>query len=92
MNFEKLEELMARSLKECNMKMLIEMTEGTLEPIIKDNIRAGSVMKFYFLLNAIPKVGKEMKKDLEIPCDDKEYWEEVVDAILKFLKAELMEE
>ena len=32
-----------------------------------------------------------MKKDMKIPSNDRDGWEEVVDAILKLLKAELME-
>lgn len=92
MDLEKFGEIIDNFLKENHVQMLIEMPEGTLEPIIKDNIGAGSVMKFYFLLNAISEVGKEMKNDMSIPSDDREGWEEVVDAILKLLKAELMEE
>lgn len=92
MDLEKFGEIIDNFLKENHVQMLIEMTEGTLEPIVKDNIGAGSVMKFYFLLNAISAVGKEMKKDMDIPSDNREEWEEVVDAILKLLKSELMEE
>lgn len=92
MDLDKFGEIIDNFLKENHVQMLIEMPEGTLEPIVKDNIGAGSVMKFYFLINAIPAVGKEMKKDMDIPSDDREGWEEVVDVILKLLKSELMED
>ena len=92
MDLEKFGEIIDNFLKENHIQMLIEMPEGTLDPIVKDNIGAGSVMKFYFMLNAISAVGKEMKKDMNIPSDDRDGWEEVVDAILNLLKSELMEE
>lgn len=91
MDLEKFEKIIDNFLKENHVQMLIEMPEGTLEPVVTDNIGAGSVMKFYFLLNALSAVGKEMKKDMDIPSDDREGWEGVVDAILNLLKAELME-
>lgn len=53
MDLEKFGEIIDNFLKENHVQMLIEMPEGTLEPIVKDNIGAGAVMKFYFLLNAI---------------------------------------
>lgn len=91
MDLDKFGEIIDNFLKENHVQMLIEMPEGTLEPVVKDNIEAGSVMKFYFLLNAISAVGKEMKKNMGIPSGDGDGWEEVVDAILNLLKVELME-
>lgn len=32
-----------------------------------------------------------MKKDMDIPSDDREGWEQVVDGILDMVKADLME-
>lgn len=72
MDLEKFGEIIDNFLKENHIQMLIDMPAGTLEPIVKDNIGAGAVMKFYFLLNAISAVGKEMKKDMDIPSDDRE--------------------
>lgn len=91
MDLEKFGEIIDNFLKENHVQMLIEIPEGTLEPIVKDNIGAGAVMKFYFLLNALSAVGKEMKKDMDIPSDDRERWEQVVDGILDMVKADLME-
>lgn len=91
MDLEKFGEIIDNFLKENHVQMLIEMPEGTLDPIVKDNIGAGSVMKFYFLLNAISAIGKEMKKDMDIPSDDRDGWEEVVDRILYLVKNDLME-
>ena len=93
MDLDKFGEIIDNFLKENRVQMLIEMPEGTLDPIVKDNIGAGSVMKFYFLLNAISAVGKEMKKEMDYgEPDDAGDWEEVVDAILKLVKAELVED
>lgn len=64
MDLDKFGEIIDNFIKENHVQMLIEMPEGTLDPIVKDNIGAGSVMKFYFLLNAISAVGKEMKKEM----------------------------
>ena len=91
MDLEKFGKNIDNFLKENHVQMLIEMPEGTLDPIVKDNIGAGSVMKFYFLLNAISAVGKEMKKDMDIPADERDEWEEVVDGILHLVKNDLME-
>lgn len=91
MDLEKFGEIIDIFLKENHVQMLIDMPEGTLEPNVEDNIGAGSVMKFYFLLNAISAVGKEMKKDMNITSNDRDGWEKVVDAILKLLKEESME-
>ena len=90
MDLEKFGEIIDNFLKENHVQMLIEMPEGTLEPIVKDNIGAGAVMKFYFLLNAISAVGKEMKKDMGISSDDTEEWENVVDGIMERVKNDLM--
>lgn len=91
MDLDKFGEIIDNFLKENHIQMLIDMPAGTLEPIAKDNIEAGAVMKFYFLLNAISAVGKEMKKDMGISSDDTEEWEKVVDGILKLVKNDLMD-
>ena len=92
MDLEKFGEIMDDFLKENHVKMLIDMPEGTLDPIVWDNVNAGSVVKFYLLLNAISAVGKEMKSDMGIDeKEDPEDWEKTVDAILGLVKAELME-
>ena len=88
--FRKFGEIIDNFLKENHVQMLIDMPEGTLDPIVKDNIGAGAVMKFYFLLNALSTVGKEMKKDMGISSDDTEEWEKVVDGIMELVKNDLM--
>ena len=90
MDLDKFGEIIDNFLKENRVQMLIEIPEGTLKPIVKDNIGAGAVMKFYFLLKAISAVGKELKK--EMGYDNTGDWEYVVDEILKLVKAELVEE
>lgn len=92
MDLDKFGEIIDNFLKENRVQMLIEIPEGTLKPIVKDNIGAGAVMKFYFLLKSISAVGKEMKKEMGFnkPVSTGD-WEKVVDAILKLVKAELMD-
>lgn len=90
MDLDKFGEIIDNFLKENRVQMLIEIPEGTLKPIVKDNIGAGAVMKFYFLLKAISAVGKELKRDMGY--NDTDDWEYVVDEILKLVKAELVEE
>ena len=90
MDLDKFGEIIDNFLKENRVQMLIEIPEGTLKPIVKDNIGAGAVMKLYFLLKAISAVGKELKKEMEY--DNTGDWEYVVDEILKLVKAELVEE
>lgn len=90
MDLEKFGEIIDNFLKENHVQMLIDMPEGALDPIVKDNIGAGAVMKFYFLLNALSTVVKEMKKDMGISSDDTEEWEKVVDGIMELVKNDLM--
>ena len=90
MDLDKFGEIIDNFLKENRVQMLIEIPEGTLEPTVEDNIGAGPVMKFYFLLKSISAVGKELKK--EMGYDNTGDWEYVVDEILKLVKDELVEE
>ena len=92
MDLEKFGEIMDDFLKDNHVQMLIDMPEGTLDPVVKDNVNAGPVVKLYFLLNAISAVCKDLKSCIDInEKENPEDWEKTVDAILNLVKAELME-
>lgn len=89
MDLDKFGELMDDFLKKEEVCMLVKLPEGTLEAEVEDNIGAGSVMQFYFLLQAFESIGKQMRSDMEIK--EKNDWESVVDGLLKILREDLLE-
>lgn len=89
MDLDKFGELMDDFLKKEEVCMLVKLPEGTLEAEVEDNIGAGSVMQFYFLLQDFESIGKQMRSDMEIK--EKNDWESVVDGLLKILREDLLE-
>ena len=90
MDLDKFGEIIDNFLKDNNISMLIEVPEGTLDPIVKDNVGMGSVIRFYILLITLESIGKQLKSDMGITSQEK--WEGAIDAILKLVKKDLMEE
>lgn len=90
MDLDKFGEIIDNFLKDNNISMLIEVPEGTLDPIIKDNTGMGPVIKFYILLVALKAIGKQLRSDMGIISQEK--WEGDIDGILKLVKKDLMEE
>lgn len=90
MDLDKFGEIMDNFLKDNDVSMLINIPEGTLDPIVKDNTDLGSVIKFYILLVALKAIGKQLRSDMGITSQEK--WEEAIDGILKLVKNDLMEE
>ena len=90
MDLDKFGEIIDNFLKDNNISMLIEVPEGTLDPVVKDNIGMGSVIKFYILLIALKAIGKQLRSDMGIASQ--EGWEGAIDGILKLVKKDLMEE
>lgn len=88
-NIDVFGEIIDGFLKENNVKMLIEYPEGTLEPEIKDNLELGWVVTFYLLTHA-------MKTALDGICSyevvDETKKEDIIDALLEVIKAEVLEE
>lgn len=82
-------ELMDEFLKKEEVAMIIRLPEGTLEAQVEDNIGAGSVMQFFFLLQAFESIVKQMKSDMGI--ENKNDWESAVDELLKILRKDLLE-
>lgn len=90
MNLDKFGEIIDNFLKDNDISMLIEVPEGTLDPVIKDNTGMGPVIKFYILLIALKAIGKQLRSDMGITLQEE--WEGAIDGILKLVKKDLMEE
>lgn len=90
MDLDKFGEIIDNFLKDNNISMLIEVPEGTLNPVIKDNTGMGPVIKFYILLIALKAIGKQLRSDMGITSQEE--WERAIDGILKLVKNDLMEE
>ena len=90
MDLDKFGEAIDNYLKDNNIAMLIEVPEGTLDPVVKDNTGMGSVIKFYILILALKTICKEVRSDMSIASQEE--WEGAIDGILKLVKKDLMEE
>ena len=90
MDLDKFGEIIDNFLKDNNIAMWITISEGTLDPVIKDNTGMGPVIKFYILLVALKAIGKQLRSDMGITSQEE--WEGAIDGILKLVKNDLMEE
>ena len=90
MDLDKFGEIIDNFLKDNNVSMLINVPEGTLDPVIKDNTGMGPVIKFYILLIVLKAIGKQLRSDMGIALQEE--WERAMDGILKLVKNDLMEE
>ena len=84
-------EIMDDFLKKNEIRMLITLPEGSIEPVVQDNVDLGSTVHFYILLNSIGTVCQQMQKDMDIDKKSEE-WANVVHVLLKMVEAELLEE
>lgn len=89
MDLDKFGELMDDYLKKEEVYMLVKLPKGTLKAEVKDNIGAGSVTQFYFLLRAFESIAKQMRSDMELK--EKNDWDSVIDGLLKILREDLLE-
>ena len=90
MDLDKFGEAIDNYLKDNNISMLIEVPEGTLDPVIKDNTDMGPVIKFYILLIALKAIGKQLRSDMDIVSQEE--WEGAIDGILDLVRRGLVEE
>lgn len=90
-NLDKFGEIMDDFLKKNEIQMLITLPEGSIEPVVEDNVDLGSTVHFYILLNSIGTVCQQMQKALGIDGKSEE-WANVVHVLLKMVEAELLEE
>ena len=91
MNLDNFGEIMDDFLKKNEIRMLITLPEGSIEPVVEDNVDLGSTVHFYILLNSIGTVCQAMQKDMGIDKKSEE-WANVVHVLLKMVEAELLEE
>ncbi len=88
-DLDKFIELMDNFLEKEEVCMLVKLPEGTLEAEVEDNVGAGSIVQFFFLLQAFESIMKQMKSDMGI--ENKNDWESAVDELLKILREDLLE-
>ena len=60
-------------LKKNEIRMLITLPEGDIEPVVEDNVGLGSTVHFYILLNSIGAVCEQMQKDVGIDKSSAEW-------------------
>ena len=89
LTIEKYGEIMDDFLKENEIKMLVTLPEGSIEPKIQDNTSLGCVVQFYILLAALPAVFQTMFETMEL---DKNKKESLIDGMLELVKNELMKQ
>lgn len=90
MDLDKFGEIIDNFLKDNNVAMMIDVPEGTLDPVIKDNTGMGSVIKFYILLIALKSIGKQLRSDMDIVSQEE--WERAIAGILDLVRRDLVED
>lgn len=90
-NLDKFGEIMDDFLEKNKISMLITLPEGSIEPVVEDNVGIGSTVHFYILLNSIGTVCEQMQKDMGIDKASAE-WANVVHVLLKMVEAEILDE
>ena len=90
LDLDKFGEIMDDFLKKNEIKMLVTLPEGSIEPVVEDNVGLGSTVHFYILLNSIATVCQQMQKDMGIDKASAE-WANVAHELLKMVEAELLE-
>ena len=81
-------EIMDKFIKDNEIKMLITLPEGSIDPVIDDNVGAGSVMQFYIVLNALPTICKQLKDGMGIDDDG---WRSVAETLSEMIKKEMLD-
>ena len=90
LDLDKFGEIMDDFLKKNEIRMLVTLPEGSIEPVVEDNVGLGSTVHFYILLNSIATVCQQMQKDMGIDKSSAG-WANVVHELLKMVEAELLE-
>lgn len=91
LNLDKFGEIMDDFLKKNEIRMMVTLPEGSIEPVVKDNVGLGSTVHFYIMLNSIGTVCEQMQKDMGIDKNSAER-ANVVHVLLKMVEAELLED
>ena len=85
MNLDKFGAIIDGFLKDNPIQMLIELPEGTLEPVIRDNTEMGAVMQLYIILNTVEAIYEQMVKEMEL-----EDTEDLANSICDLLKESML--
>lgn len=88
LDLESFGEIVDLFLKENEIQMLLTLPKGTVEVQVEDNVKMGSVVQFYILLNSIKPICAAMQEEMGIDSESPE-WEQVVDTLLGMVKAEI---
>ena len=89
LNIEALGKIIDQFLTENKVNMLITLPKGSLDAQIQENIKLGSVVRFYIFLNCIKPIVDEFAKEAEIDKTSAE-WEGIVDKYLAMIKKEII--
>ncbi len=90
LNIEALGKIIDQFLTENEVNMLITLPKGSLDAQIQENIKLGSVIRFYIFLNCINPIVDEFAKEAGIDKTSAE-WEGIVDTYLAMIKKEIIE-
>ena len=74
-------------IRDNEIQMLITIPEGTMNAVVEDNTRIGTVIEFYILLHALESICNSLHEELDI---DEEKWPDVLDNILELVKKDLV--
>lgn len=89
LNLDTFGEIMDHFIKENEIQMLITLPAGSITAEVQDNCKAGAVVQFYIVLDAISSIANQMRK--EMGGIDGTDWENIVDALLELLKKDLLD-
>ena len=89
LNIETLGKIIDQFLTENEVNMLITLPKGSLDAQIQENIKLGSVVRFYIFLNCIKPIVEEFAKEAGINKKSAE-WAGIVNGLLDMIKKEML--
>ena len=90
LNIEAFGGIIDQLLTENEVNMLITLPKGSLDVQIQENIKLGSVIRFYIFLNCIKPITDEFAKETGIDKKSEE-WAGIVNGLLDMIKKEMLE-
>ena len=89
LNIDEFNKMIDERIREDDVKLLIELPEGSMEPIIK-SIYGIPVIDLYIMIHALKKVITDLFKQGELLDPDKKG--DFLDGIMDMIKGEILEE
>ena len=89
LNIEAFGGIIDQLLTENEVNMLITLPKGSLDVRIQENIKLGSVIRFYIFLNCIKPITDEFAKEAGINKKSAE-WAGIVNGLLDMIKKEML--